>query len=101
MVLKTVIYGSGNKNAVKAENLNETEAQAANDNAMKQAQDLMKNPLTLPLAPLAMAIASIQAGGGIGGPMPARDFSPWGTLVQEESTSTLNRKNIFGAGGSN
>lgn len=101
MVLSTTIYGSGQKNGAKAETLPDTEEDAKVDSAMVQAQNLLKNPLTAPLAPLAMFIATMQKGGGIGGPMPARDFSPWGSLVQETSTDTLNKKNIFGAGGSN
>lgn len=100
--MKTMIYGSGaEKEAAAREKVPEAHEEAKPNEMMVNAQKMLSNPLTAPLAPLAMIVASIQEGGGIGAPMAARRFSDRGALVQTMSTRDLDNKNIFGAGGSN
>jgi len=102
MPISTIIYGSAVKREAETrESVNGAEKGAAPESMMANAQKLASNPLTLPLAPLAMLVASIQQGGDLlGSPMAARKFSDRGSLVQTMSTSDLDRKNIFGSGGS-
>jgi len=98
---ETIIYGSGNGNNADSREKVPEAAEAEKPNEMMvNAEKMLSNPLTAPLAPLAMFVAALQ-GAGTGGPMPARRFSPRGALVQEMSTKTLTDKNIFGAGGYN
>lgn len=96
MPYETVIYGSGNgKIADTKEKTGAADQAAAIDQEMKVAGQLAANPLTAPLAPLAMAIASLKRGGLVGRPMAARDFSPWGEVVPTTTTKALNQRNIF------
>jgi hypothetical protein len=94
MPWKTIIYGSGAAGESK-DKLDEAKQAEKTEDKFSLAMQLASNPLTAPLAPLAMIAASLEAGSAVGGPMAARDFTPYGELVPKIGTTTLNSQNIF------
>ena len=96
---KTMIYGSGAMDANSREGVARDPRETAGEDAMATAKQLASNPLTLPLAPLAMLVSSLQQGAaGLGGPMGPRRFSPSGKVVPTWTTNELYRKSFFGEG---
>jgi hypothetical protein len=94
MPWKTIIYGSGAEEG--RDKLDEAKQKENAESKFTLAQQLASNPLTAPLAPLALIAATLQSGSALGGPMAARDFTPYGELVPKIGTKTLNDQNIFG-----
>ena len=90
-----MIYGSGVTGESK-DKLDEAKAVEKAEDKFNLARQLASNPLTAPLAPLAMIAACIDHGNAVGGPMQAREFTPYGELVPKIGTQTLNNQNIYG-----
>ena len=96
---RTMIYGSGAKDADQREGVVQDPSQTAGEDAMATAKQLASNPLTLPLAPLVMLMSSLQQGAaGLGGPMAPRRFTDYGKVVPKTTSQELYRKNFFGEG---
>jgi len=95
---RTMVYGSGGKDADAIENvLVDQNKKTSGEDAQSLGDIMMKNPLTIPLAPLAYFVSSLQQGAaGLGSTMSPRRFSSWGEVVPTTSTKELNQKNIFG-----
>lgn len=96
---RTMIFGSGGKDADAIEGVVKDPKQTAGENAMMDFKQLASNPLTLPLAPLAFLASVLQQGAaGLGGPMAARRFTDFGEVVPTTTSKELYRRNIFGEG---
>lgn len=94
MPWKTIIYGSGAAGEGR-EKLDEAKQTEKAETKFTLAMQLASNPLTAPLAPLALIAATLESGGATGGPMAAREFTPYGSLVPKTGTAALNSQNIF------
>ena len=94
MPWKTILYGSGAEEG--RDKLDGAAQKEKAEDKFTLAKQLASNPLTAPLAPLALIMATLQSGSAVGGPMAARDFTPYGSLVPKTGTTTLNSQNIYG-----